>query len=228
LPAEGDAMIWARQRLSTAGGRPLFVCLVVLATAQLLAGCGCVVSSTPWFGPDDAVGAPRLRAGVWRVDGPPDKPCHVDERRPLATWPECALGLVVRPFDLLLLKPKRGGWDWESWPYVIADGAPAVMQVNDYSDSSGGSYDYLGVRPVRLDSQGLAVVIEGWGVRCKPPPPTAPSGSDVSEPLYPGLTAVHEGCTADSAAALRSAARSAEMDYGADVFQAHWVRDGSR
>jgi hypothetical protein len=214
-------MIGARQRL--------FACVVVLATMQLLAGCNSVVSSTPWFGLTDAVGAPRLRDGVWRLQDPPDKPCDVDERRPLATWPDCAMGLVVKSGDLIVAKGGHDERDQEVWPYLIAGGEPPVMQVNDYGDASAKSYLYLGMRPVRLDAHGLAVVIKGWAVQCKPPPSAAAADSDAIPPLYPGFTgADNADCTADSVASLRAAAKASETDYSSDTLQAHWVRDGAQ
>ena len=61
--------------------------MVVALATQLLVACTGVVSTTPWFGPADAAGAARLREGVWRLAQPADKPCALDETRPLEKAP---------------------------------------------------------------------------------------------------------------------------------------------
>jgi len=204
------------------GNRPgTPACLGALTAALLLAGCNGVVSARPWFGDADSIGAPRLREGVWRVVPQPGRrPCPVDEGRPLETWPDCAIGLVAGAHDLV----HPGAKSRERWPYVIAAGAPPLLQIAD-AESRGKRLYYLWVRPVRLDAQGRSVTIKGWRVQCEPPPATAPPGA---EALYAGLAATGDDCTAGSAAALRAAARSTEADDTSDVFEAHWVRDGSR
>jgi hypothetical protein len=110
---------------------------------------------------------------------------------------------------------------------MIAAGEPPIMQIT-YSDAGGSSYVYLWMRPVRLDALGRAVTINAWRVQCKPPPAATPPDPDASQPFYPGLTADHEDCTAESIAALRNAAKLTEIDDKSDVVQAHWVRDGNR
>jgi hypothetical protein len=208
------------------GGKAAPVGFGLILATQILAGCSGVVSSDPWFAAADAAGAPRLREGVWRLESDPANACNVHENRPLETWPSCASGMVVRPFDLLGLSKSAGGWKWDTAPYLIAAGAPPVMQLAD-SEPASASYEYLWVRPVRFDDQNRAVAIRGWRVLCGPPAPSPPPAG-AKPTFYPGLTVASGGCAADSVGSLRAAAKSTETDYATDVFEAHWVRDGNR
>jgi hypothetical protein len=205
------------------GGRPPPVGLV-LVLALVLAGCTGVVSSNPWFTATDAAGAPRLRDGVWRLESSQASACDVHENRPLETWPSCASGVVVRAFDLLGLSNKGRVWQWQSAPYLIAAGAPAVMQLADTA-SANAKYQYMWVGTVRLDDQNRAVAIRGWRVLCAPP---ASPRAGAKPTLYRGLTDADGDCAADSVGSLRAAAKSTETDYTSDVVVAHWVRDGDR
>jgi hypothetical protein len=181
----------------------------VLAAALLLAGCNSVTSTTPWFSAADAEGG---------------KPCDVKEGQSLTTWPSCAMGLVVRPGDVLGLDTKEGKLVWSSLGYVFAAGDPRILQITD--DPEAKSYDYIGANAAKLDDAGRVVSFRGWIVGCRPPA-TSPTG-DIP-PDYPGLNQVSgaSGCTAQSIDALRAAAKASEPPAG-DGVQARWVREGDR
>jgi hypothetical protein len=189
--------------------------------AQLLTACNSVVSSKPWF--NQATDAPQLREGVWRFAS--DKPCNVDETRPLPTWPDCAFGLVVRGSQLQgYQRDDKGHVQPFAMPYVLAPGDPVIVQLNDTTASSP-TFDYAWLTPVRRDDKGRVVEVHGSSVGCGPSN-ASPSGQPA---LYPGITAQSGGCVADSVDALRAAAKSSVTDGPPqDVFNAHWLRAGDR
>ena len=196
-------------------------CLVMTLAAQVLVACTGVASTTPWFGPADSAGAPRLREGVWRIAQPADKPCAVDETRPLENWPDCAMGLVVTSSQIIA---SRGGDDGQTehdaFPYVLAAGDPPILQLEDTSGAAP-SYIYIWLQPTKRDADGRMVQARGWRVLCAPP---APAGGQAT--LYPGLTPRDGDCTAASRDALRAAAKATQRDDTTDLTEIHWLRAG--
>lgn len=208
--------------------RSVACCMAVALAALALAGCNGVVSKTPWFGPADAAGAPRLREGVWRIAQPADKPCAAfDEARPLEAWPDCAMGLAVTRTQI---KAVRRGDDgkvgWDVYAYVLAAGDPPVLQLQDVSGDAPG-YLFVWLRPTKLAADGRVVELRGWRVLCGPP---APAGGQSGAPasLYPGLTSTNGDCTAASRDALMAAAKASQRDDPTDFTDIRWLRAGDR
>ncbi len=205
--------------------RSVASCLVVALATQLLVACTGVVSTTPWFGPADAAGAARLREGVWRLAQPADKPCALDETRPLESWPDCAMGLVVTSSQIKgMRRGDDGKIEWDAFPYVLAAGDPPILQLED---TSGGapSYIYIWLKPTGFSADGRVVQVRGWRVLCGPPPP--PDGQ-ASATLYPGMTSHDGDCTAASRDALAAAAKSSQHDDPTDWTDVRWLRAGDR
>jgi len=210
-------------KLGIAVLRPAFAAALLAASACLLAGCNGLVSSTPWIRPGDSAGAPKLRAGLWRVTSDPKKPCAVDERRPFRTWPDCAGALIVQADALVGYDKDKGRWTPTSFPYALAAGSPVVMQVEDVKSTNEQRFQFEWLRVTKTDAQGRITGVEGWRVGCGPPP--GPDG--VKPPLYPGLTDLKGDCTVANKQALFDAAKASQRDAG-DVSTAHWVRDQAR
>jgi hypothetical protein len=205
--------------------RSVGVCAAVALAAQALVACTGVASTTPWFGPADAAGSPRLREGVWRLAQPADKPCPAfDETRPLDAWPDCAMGLVVTASEIKAMHRGDGGrTETEAFPYVLAAGDPPILQLADTSEATTG-YLYVWLQPTKRGADGRVVELRGWRVLCGPPAP--PDGSQTS--LYPGLTPSNGDCVATSRDALRAAAKASQHDDATDVTDIRWIRAGDR
>ena len=209
---------WRRRARAAASG------VVTALAAQGLVACTGVASTTPWFGAADAAGAPRLREGVWRIAQPDDKPCAVDETRPLETWPDCAMGLVVTSSQIIASRPGDDGRpEHDAFPYLLAAGDPPILQLADASAPASG-YIYIWLQPARLDAGGRVVEVRGWRVLCGPP--ALPDGSPA--PLYPGLTSSNGDCTAASRDAVRAAAKASQHDDTTDLADIRWLRAGDR
>jgi len=229
--------------------------LLVTATASLaLCGCNQVISTEPWFGAEDAVGAPKLRDGLWvlvRAD------CRFDRAKPSESWPDCALPWVVRGDEWLAAewdeqdegrKARRTFSGWTSTPVVIANGEPLILQYpiangpSANSDEAGAtgskSYWYFAMRPAEFDVDGKAVGFALWDVACGPLP-AHPKGkrshvgddwaeetATVTDRPFPGLVITDKNCTAESTEALRGAAVLSETLDEEGPANAHWVRDG--
>lgn len=207
--------------------RAVASCLVVALAAQLLVACTGVVSAKPWFGPADDAGAPRLSEGVWRVAQPADKPCAVDETRPLDSWPDCAMGLIVTGSQVKTMHRGDGGQaQWDTLSYVLAAADPPILQLEDTSGAAP-SYVYIWLQPTRRSADGRVVQARGWRVLCAPPPPPDgwPSGQAT---LYPGLTARDGDCTAVSRDALAAAAKASQRDDPTEWTDVRWLRAGDR
>jgi hypothetical protein len=202
----------------------------LLCVLLALVGCNDVYSERPLFGPEDAAGDAPLRSGIWLERDPG---CQFDETRPVRRWPKCADWMLVRGAQLLALetRPRK----WTVYDYVLAAGRPRVLQVAAPDAEAGGrklAYYYLGLDPVRLDPQGRIVEYRQWAAECGPPPPPPREGekrrSLTLEPL-PGLTPAPDAdhpddCRADSAAAVRDAARASAAWAAPNDWR--WVRDG--
>jgi len=119
-----------------------------------------------------------------------------------------------------------GTGEWTSIPYVLAPGAPLILQLA-VSEDGKLDYQFFGLERtggVDLDISGFA----SWPVQCGPPPPPAPEGEKprhvTREPL-PGMTLKDDGCTTSSADAVRAAA-GPSRGWTADIGKARWVRPG--
>jgi len=114
---------------------------VLTLAAVLLGGCSMVTSETPMFSTADAVGSPEIRDGLWGAEN--CRPAEV--RKAVRRWKAC---------DWVL---KRGGeWlsldeeAWEATPFMIANGAPLVAQLQD----KPLAYLYYGLEPLEQDARG--------------------------------------------------------------------------
>ena len=207
------------------------VLLAALGCAAL-AACNGVVSTTPLFSESDAQGQPQLRPGVWVND---HKDCAFDERAPIDQWPGCLDHFVVRPGAIVSShSPDTPPSSWTVNPIVLARGDPAIVQVT-MDDKSGPppSYDYLGLRPLKLDAQGRVIAFKTWPALCGPPPP-GDDGGDPTLTRHPidGATprpATHD-CLVTAQGPVRASARLSEAwdDDTEGRDHAHWVRDGEK
>jgi hypothetical protein len=183
---------------------------VLTLAAVLLGGCSMVTSETPMFSAADAVGSPELRDGLW--GGEDCRPAEV--RKAVRRWKAC---------DWVL---KRGGeWlsldeeAWEATPFMIANGAPLVAQLQD----KPLAYLYYGLEPLEQDARGGVIRARIWPVLCTDKDPAAKSET------FPNLTMREDGgCTPSGPQAVRDAARSSrgalpEKPDGDQIV--HWLRD---
>jgi hypothetical protein len=220
---------------------------IALLAASALAGCNLVLSDQPWFGEADSIGAPTMRDGLWLVAGDPS--CKADETRPIEFWPECAAVLVVRgeehlepqwTWPAIHGKPFKQLLEWQVSTVRLATGSPLILQSKVETERADRPvYRYFGIAPGKLDEQGRLVSITIWPVQCgrleKQPTQVEKDGSNNQEHVtrspFPGLTLTDENCTAQTADALRAAARASaglsERD-GEPPRAAHWVREGWR
>lgn len=202
----------------------------IMAATLLLGGCNVVVTKDPLFTRASEVGAPTLKAGLWRMEMDPK--CAVDETKPLLQWPECAAGAVIKDgmagyYDRKA-DPERPVWKQQ--PLILAAGDPRVLQVQTEvggdvkMDSS--PYLYLGVRVIKSDAAGTITEFSLWPVLCGPPPPG--DQDPLTKHLLPGLTAKADDpvCTTTSIPALQNAAKASEA-WTPEVKKGHWVRDGA-
>ena len=175
-----------------------------------LGGCNLVVSQTPMFTKADAAGAPVIRTGVWRqeVAG-----CDFDETQPQNQWPQCAAATPAMP---------------DPPPLLTVAGDPPILQVSMPPDPSKPTllYLYAAFRPIRFDPQGRVVAVKTWLVQCGPPS-TGQDAMNISKSPLPGLTPQGKGggCTPQSVAALRGAAKASEAWLQGQTPYSHWVRD---
>jgi hypothetical protein len=158
---------------------------LILPLMLALAACdglnGPVVSDSPWFTREAAANAAHLRPGLWVRLAPgvaADPTCSFDEREPLESWPECVSGHVVHASEFLFLRVSEttvdgqttGSRDWQSTPYVLADGDPRIEQVAGCFDPAPDAsvYCYEAVRPTIFDRDGRIVAFNVWPVWCAP------------------------------------------------------------
>jgi hypothetical protein len=217
--------------------------LLALAVLLLLGACNMVVTKAPLFSKADTAGEAQLRAGVWRETQ--QQPCDFDETKPLAEWPGCASGFIVRDGQV-------GGYNtdaegkrtWTSSELIVAGDEPRVIQVlmKDLGVKGlgelafGPMYLYVAAHPTKTDAQGRIVAYTAWPILCGPPPPPDAKGPDGNatrmgtlRPL-PGLTMDKDGnnCTTTSQQVVLAAAKASAQWQGADTTEDHWIRDGIR
>ena len=169
-------------------------------------------------------GAPQLREGVWRADS--GKPCDLDEKQPVQTWPTCAFGVLVGASGLTLYeRDDKGQVKPSTVSYVLAAGDPVILQLDD-TTAKPPQFEYAWLTPVRRDAKGRIVELRGGGVGCGGHSSLAANGQPA---LYPGVTTQNGACMAASADALRAAAKASVGDTDAkDVAHVRWVRAGDR
>jgi len=200
--------------------------LIAISLGVLVCACNVVTTQTPLFGAADEAGAPPLRSGVWTTAADPK--CPFDERRPIATWPDCASRLVMKGDQWLELTREDGKWKWSSNAVVLAAGSPRVAQMAEGGETP--SFSYAALAPTRFDAAGRVTEFTTWAVACGPPPPKAPSDqpqrSGTEHPL-PGLVMDkdNDDCTTTSKDAVRNAA-GASRQWSSGLDRVHWVRDG--
>ncbi|MDO9222808.1 MAG: hypothetical protein Q7U20_03750 [Caulobacter sp.] len=206
--------------------RILFSLLFIL----LLGACNRVHSDQPLFFAGGAPDAPRLRDGLWVIESG-DEPCRFDRARPVTRWPDCADWMLVRGGEILGYDaPGKGDvtgvGEWTSIPYVLAPGAPLILQLAMREDGKV-DYQYFGLDRIAGVDQDIAAFAI-WPVQCGAPPPPAPQGE---KPRYvtltplPGMILKDDGCTTDSADAVRAAAGPSRA-WTEDSGKARWVRAG--
>lgn len=193
----------------------------------VLAGCGQPVpdlySERPLIAAQ--AGGPALRAGLWRVVDPE---CEVDDAKPRGAWPDCARAVIVRG-DLMLTS--YGGDYVARERFVLADGLPMTLQVQEEPAEARPEQRSYGVRPTM--AAGEVVEMTRWRATCSPPRPVktttdnATPGARDPRPgpaAVRGLTVDTDGrCVVRSADALRAAVLASE-DWDIDRQRLRWVR----
>ena len=196
---------------------------VLLAIA--LGGCNVVYSDQPLFTRADEAGAPAMRPGLWLSD---DAKCQFDETKPVQRWPTCASWSLVRAGQFLEYKAPA----WTSMDYVLAAGAPRVLQV-PFTIEKATAYVYAGLKPLRSDSDGRITAVRTWSAQCGPPPPQPPPGSaapsdgkqrSVTTQPLPGLEIKDDNCIARDQGPVRASVTASEA-WDTTPATAHWVRD---
>ncbi len=207
--------------------------LLGLCLVLLLGGCNRVHSDHPLFFAETSTGAAKLRDGVWALQNDDNADCRYDARKPVTRWPDCADWMLVRGGEILGYdRPGKGdvtgAGEWTSLPFVLADGAPPVLQIAMTEDGKV-DYQFFGVEQTAGDSAGVTA-FSAWPVMCGPPPPSGAMTDGkrryvTLEPL-PGLTVVDESsCTAADATAVRNAAGPSRAWAGDEGGGARWIRD---
>jgi hypothetical protein len=217
-----------------------FRAALAVAALTLLGACNLVMTKDPVFTKADAAGAPPLKPGVWRQDA--DASCPpFDESQPLAAWPACANGFVVKQDSVGAFQTQAGKTSWASTAFILASGSPRVLQIHLDASIGGSSlpplYVYGAVEPTKLDADGKIVALTSWLVMCGEPPPAdakMPDGKSTRNgtlhPL-PGLKMDDSAndCTTTSPDAIRGAAKaSRQWTKPSDLTRDHWVRDGEK
>lgn len=207
--------------------------LVVFCSALLLTACGApqsrqVHSQRPLLTQADGKDGPRLRSGLWRWD---DGSCVFDDDKPMGTWPDCVIAVIVRDNEILtgastpaVLRER----------YVLADGLPMILQVEVLPAASPGELHYYGARPTLADGQ--VVAISRWPVTCVPDrkPNEEPAAEPDKAVSLAGPSAVkglarddHGQCLAGSRDLLRAAVIASE-GWTADRERLRWVRSAEQ
>jgi hypothetical protein len=202
--------------------------------AVVLAGCDMITSSTPLFFPRDALGQAQLRPGVWVQES---SNCVLDTTQPMDLWPDCADRWVVRPGEVLAGRDRGAPMSSATiYQTVLARGRPPILQVAVHDDTGVAGYIYLGLRPLKQDSEGRVIEYKAWPALCGPPSPPDPTGqmSGGSREPLPGLVMDSKGqdCVASSQGPVRLSAGKSEgwgdADNNKGYQLARWVRDAER
>lgn len=214
--------------------------LAGLCLSLALTACNRVVTTTPVFSVQDAASAPKLRDGLWMVEGETvassydrssgdDEVCVFDMRRPVTRWPDCAEWVLVR--DGEILHPggaKKAKPEWQSTPMVLAAGDPLILQAGmiDEEDPAETEYGYFGITVTQADERGRVIAFDHWMTLCGPPPPQGKGEATryLTWDLLPGLTAEGDNCTTASKDAVRGAT-VASRAWSKGRSSLRWVRD---
>ena len=219
----------------------------------MLAGCGRsgeLATRGPLLGPENAVGAPKLRPGLWRFIWPnyAENPCLFDATQAIQAWPGCNAAAWVTPdrmTDIDLGHTHLGPVQTErSHAYVLAGGAVLVLQR--YDVVYAGRYSYDAVDRVERDAAGLIVAGRLTPIDCFDPEafnramewqantltddnthPIEDEPNEVAQlALAPGFVRdAHGDCRPRDLAALYAAAATAAAATNEGV-NFRWVRDG--
>jgi hypothetical protein len=158
----------------------------------------------------------------------PEKDCAFDQSKPVAGWPECAGGMLVRPDRLQ--DPSHAD---KTIAYMITANDPPIFQIPLADDKKKPIYLYGGMRISRRDAQGRVTEFVTWMAQCGPPPPKPkpddPHPRYATERPLPGLTVDKETgmCTAVTAGPVRASVKVSEA-WNEDTKPASWVRDGEQ
>jgi len=177
-----------------------------------LGACNMLISETPIYGNADRASlAPR--DGLWLS---PSRGCEFDSREAEATWPECAMWILVRNrgADLLLSDGKK---QVEMLGGFLAAGEPIIVQarwIDSAKKPRRAYYGFYGIEPHQIGPDGLFSAATVWVVECGT---QANQNADIQP--YPGIG---PDCHAPSKDAVRGAARKSRR---ADVIEEwRWLR----
>lgn len=212
--------------------------LAGLLLSLALTACNRVVTPTPLFSAQDAADAPRLRDGLWMVEGETfspgwgrsdDEVCVFDMQRPVTRWPACAEWVLVRDGEILHRSGDgKGKPEWASTPRVLAGGDPLVLQAGliDEENPAETEYGYFGLTVTKTDERGRIVAFHHWMTLCGAPPAQGEGQPTryLTWELLPGLTGQGDNCTTDSKDVVR-AATVASRAWANDKASMRWVRD---
>lgn len=202
------------------------------AIAMGLGGCAQVVSETPWFGLEDARGAPRMKPGLW-VDV--SDACRARADRPLRRWTDCSV-LLIRERDYLIPASddaKRPAWI--SRAYLIASRDPYIVQTQG-SDPDEPAYQYWGLQPEAFDPDGQVVGAALWAADCTTPLDESQVSKLGNSPgdlarlasggaLRPGLSWIGEAAGACAAANREALIAATAASRPGDLNRFRWVRE---
>ena len=202
--------------------------LVAIGVLCLMLGaCNVVVTTTPLLAKADEAGGPPLKPGLWRFSG--DDDCKLDDTKPLADWPSCGGGVVIKDGVAGYYNRDGAAPVWTLQPYVFAAGSPRILQaqakISGDVKVSANPFVYAGAKVTASDSEGRITAFSLWPVQCGPPPP-GDKAAATTQPL-PGIE-LKPGdpvCTTASVTALRNAARASEA-WAPKQISARWLRDG--
>jgi len=210
-------------------GKLVAICLL----AAGLSACNLVTTTEPMFGPEDALGAPPLRNGLWANI---EADCKVDLRKPASRWPDCASRVVIE--DGILYGKDDDSEEEQELAFVLAATDPRILQIRMVDEDKKPVrtvFFYVGMDPRKFDAQGRIIEYAAWLVQCGPPPPKDAKRPD-GEPQYgtlepfPGMMMDEKmsGCSpVDGSALAAAAAASLKLDPKATSGAvSRWVRDG--
>ncbi len=204
--------------------------LLLLVSLLGLAGCDLnwdgdfayeVVSNTPMFGKADILDGPALKDGMWTFCARGEDSCNYD----YTDFPVRAANpthRTDRPF------PDPG-----SRAFLLASGAPAILQVAYHHASGQRMYYYFALKPVARDAEGRVTVMKAWRLLCEPPQSDEAMAHrqhhmwDPAKTLLPGLYAMPNTawCFAATPQAVRGAAHASEQWNEMGEFR--WYRDAT-
>jgi len=184
--------------------------LAVLLPA--VGACNMLISEAPMYvDADRASVAPRN--GIWLS---PNRGCEFDSRAAEATWPDCAMWIVVRNrgAELLLSDGKK---QIETLGGFFAAGVPIIVQarwIDTAKEPRRAYYGFYGVKPHQIGPDGLFSAASIWVVECGT---QANQNADIVP--FPGIG---PDCRPPSKEAIRSAAQRSRRD---DAFEEwRWLR----